>query len=334
MKKEVLNTIFERFSKVNVLVIGDVMLDCYTLGTVNRISPEAPVPVVDISTRYNCLGGAANVALNIKSLGAKPIICSVIGNNKQSKDFLELMQNEGLPTHGILLSEERILTVKHRIIGNKKQLLRMDEEITHPLSAKDETDFLLLVKQIIAQNPIDVIVFEDYDKGVITPNIINEIVSISKSENIPVTVDPKKVNFLHYNHIAIFKPNLKELKEGCNLADSEIDETHLKEIIKQFMLEKQHQCLLLTLSSQGVLMCENQEKHFVFEHLPAYTRNIADVSGAGDTVISVASLCLAIGMTFKDIAAFSNLAGGLVCEEMGVAAINKEKYAHEILNVW
>ena len=333
MKKEVLDTIFEGFSKIHALVIGDVMLDSYTLGTVNRISPEAPVPVVELSTRYSRLGGAANVALNLKSLGAHPIMCSVVGNDKQSNDFVEFMEKEGFPSHGILMSDERILTMKHRIIGNKQQLLRIDEEITNPLSVKDETNFLSLLKQIITQNSIDVIVFEDYDKGVITPNIIHEMVSISKSKNIPITVDPKKVNFSHYNHIAIFKPNLKELKEGCNLTDGEIDETVLKDIIKKFMQEKQHQRLLLTRSSQGVLICEKQENDFVFEHIPAYIRNIADVSGAGDTVISVASLCLSIGMNFKDIATFANLAGGLVCEEVGVAAINKERYAQEIINV-
>ena len=333
MKKGIVDAVFERFSKTNVLVIGDVMLDSYTLGSVNRISPEAPVPVVDISTKYNRLGGAANVALNVKALGAKPFIGSVIGNDKQSKDFMELMERSGLSIRGILSSDERMLTTKHRIIGNNMQLLRIDEEITTPLSSEDEIRFLSLLKQMIAENAIDVIIFEDYDKGVITTNLINEIVRISKSKNIPVTVDPKKVNFLHYENVDIFKPNLKELKESCKLADGEMDETNLKEIIKQFMREKQHKCLLLTLSSKGILMCKNQENDFVFEHIPAYVRNIADVSGAGDTVISVASLCLAIGMNIKDIVTFANLAGGLVCEEMGVVAINKEKYIAEILNV-
>ena len=333
MKKEVLNAVFEGFSKVNALIIGDVMLDSYTLGVVNRMSPEAPVPVVDVSSRYDRLGGAANVALNIKMLGAQPILCSFIGNDKPSKEFVELMEKEGLPTHGILLSDERKLTIKHRIIGNRKQLLRIDEEITSPLSAEDEARFLSLLKQIISHNPIDVIIFEDYDKGVITPQIINEILTISQSKNIPVTVDPKKVNFLHYNHIDIFKPNLNELKAGCNIGNSEIDEIYLKEIIKKFMLEKQHKRLLLTLSDKGVLMCEKQENDFVFERLPAHIRTISDVSGVGDTVISVASLCLAIGMSIRDIAAFANLAGGLVCEEMGVVAIKKENFANEILNI-
>ena len=329
MKREVLNNIFEQFSKINVLVIGDVMLDAYTAGTVTRISPEAPVPVVDISTRYNRLGGAANVALNIKALGGNPIMCSVTGNNKQDTDFTDLMQNEGLSTHGILPSSERILTVKHRIFGSKQQLLRIDEEITSPLSVQDEERFLTLLKQIIDSHSIDVMIFEDYDKGVITPRIINEMVKISIAKNIPITVDPKKRNFLHYNNIAIFKPNLKELQEGCK----DLEQADLQLIIKQFMQEKQHQRLLLTLSEKGVLICEKQGKDFVFEQIPAHVRNVADVSGAGDTVISVASLCLATGMNFKEIATFANLAGGLVCEEVGVVAIDKEKYINEILNV-
>ena len=333
MKKEIVDAIFADFSKVNVLVIGDVMLDSYTLGTVSRISPEAPVPVVDITSHYHCLGGATNVALNVKSLGATPIMCSVIGNDTQSGDFLKLMESEMLTTQGILLSDKRILTVKHRIIGNKQQLLRIDEEITTPLSAQDENRFLELLQQIVTSNKIDVIIFEDYDKGVITKNIIDEVVTISKSKNIPICIDPKKRNFSHYKHADIFKPNLKELKEGCQLSDNEIDETTLKEIIKEFMLEKQHKRLLLTLSDKGILLCENKENNFVFEQIPAFLRNIADVSGAGDTVISVASLCFAICMNFREIASFANLAGGLVCEEIGVAAIHKERYINEIINV-
>jgi len=212
-------------------------------------------------------------------------------------------------------------------------LLRIDEEITTPLSVQDEMRFLERVKQIIADHRIDVIIFEDYDKGVITQNIISEVVTISKSMDIPICVDPKKVNFSHYNHTDIFKPNLKELKEGCQLSDNEINETVLKEIIKKFMLEKQHKRLMLTLSDKGILTCERREDDFVFEQIPAFVRNIADVSGAGDTVISVAALCFAIGMNFNEIAAFANLAGGLVCEEIGVVAINKERYINEIMNV-
>jgi len=329
MKKEVLNNIFEQFSKTNVLIIGDVMLDAYTEGTVNRISPEAPVPVIDKSSYYGRLGGAANVALNIKALGGNPVLCSVIGDAKQDKDFTHAMKCEGLSTHGILHSEERILTVKHRILANKQQLLRIDNEITTPLSIEDEERFLKHLKQIIDSQSIDVVIFEDYDKGVITPRIIDEMVKIAIEKNIPITVDPKKRNFLHYNSTTIFKPNLKELQEGCK----DFEQTDLQSIIKHFMQKKQHQCLLLTLSEEGVLICEKQENDFVFTRIPAHVRNIADVSGAGDTVISVAALCLATGMSFNELANLANLAGGLVCEEVGVVAINKEKFANEILNV-
>jgi len=331
MKKELLNAVFDGISQINALIIGDVMLDSYTLGEVNRISPEAPVPVINVTSRYNRLGGASNVALNIKSLGAKPVMCSVIGNDKQSLDFIQLMKDEGLPTDGILLSNERILTVKHRIIGNKMQLLRIDEEVIHPLSSVEESDFLKLIKQIIAAHSIDVIIFEDYDKGIITENIIEQVIDFAQQNNIPITVDPKKRNFLKYNKTDIFKPNLKELKEGCEIGETEIDDCLLKESIKKIMIEKKHKRLLLTLSANGALMCEKRGMDFIFEHIPAHLRNIADVSGAGDTVISVASLCLVLSMDSKEIATFANLAGGLVCEEMGVVAINKEKYANEII---
>jgi len=330
MNTEFIDAIFDRISQINALIIGDVMLDSYTFGDVNRISPEAPVPVIDVTSRCNRLGGAANVALNIKSLGAKPIICSVIGNERQSLDFVQLMKDEGLLADGILLSNERMLTVKHRIIGNKMQLLRIDEEVKHSLSPTEEADFLILIKQIIAANSIDVIIFEDYDKGIITENIIEQVIDFAQQNSIPVTVDPKKRNFLKYRNTDIFKPNLKELKEGFGMLETEIDDMLLKEVIKKFMTEKNHKRLLLTLSASGVLLCEQKGSEFIFEHIPAHLRTIADVSGAGDTVISVASMCLVLGMTSKEIAAFANLAGGLVCEEMGVAAIDKEKYAGEI----
>jgi bifunctional ADP-heptose synthase (sugar kinase/adenylyltransferase) len=157
------------------------------------------------------------------------------------------------------------------------------------------------------------------------------VIDFALQNNIFVTIDPKKRNFLKYNKTDIFKPNLKELKEGCEMGETETDDPVLKENIKRFMTEKQHKRLLLTLSANGVLICEKKESDFIFEHLPAHIRNISDVSGAGDTVISVASLCLVLGMDSKEIAAFANLAGGLVCEEMGVVAIDKEKYANEII---
>ena len=331
LNKEKIQKLFDDFSKLTVLVIGDVMLDDYIIGDVSRISPEAPVPIVNITARYARLGGAANVALNIKSLGAKPILCSVIGNDKKSEDFLEIMHQDDLSIQGIIKSSDRILTTKYRAIGNNMQLLRLDSEITHFLSPNDEQNFCNKLLDIIDNQHINAIIFEDYDKGVITPTLINKVVSVAKEKSILVSVDPKKRNFLDYNQIDLFKPNWKELNEGLQLKNCTWQDDLLHNAVKQFMIDKQHKHLLLTLSGDGIMIYRLENEEFNCIHIPAQVRNIADVSGAGDTVISVATLCLALGMEMEIIAMMSNLAGGLVCEEVGVVAVDKDRLLREIM---
>ena len=330
VNKENIKTLFAQFSDTVVLIIGDVMLDDYILGNVSRISPEAPVPVVDIKKRYVCLGGAANVALNIQSLGAKPILCSVIGQDRKSADFLETMNNEQLSTEGIIQSPNRIMTTKYRAIGNNMQLLRLDSEITHNLIEEDEQNFLNSLSHIINNQKVSAIIFEDYDKGVITSRVIREIVSLADKKAIPIMVDPKKRNFMDYQKITIFKPNWKELKDGLSLTSSTWEDANLLKKIQEFMQEKQHKNILLTLGGDGVLICAFKDSQFTYTHIEACRRNIADVSGAGDTVISVATLCWVLGLEVENIAMLSNLAGGLVCEEIGVVAIHKDKLMEEI----
>ena len=325
LKKENIQKLFDDFSKLTILIVGDVMLDDYIVGDVNRISPEAPVPIINITSRYARLGGAANVALNIKSLGAKSILCSVIGNDKKSEHFLDIMRQDNLSAQGIIKSKDRILTTKYRAIGNNMQLLRLDSEITQPLSQNDEQLFSNTLLSINDNQHIDAIIFEDYDKGVITPTLINKVVSIAKEKSILISVDPKKRNFLNYNQIDLFKPNWKELCEGLQLKNCTWQDDSLHDAVKQFMKNKQHKQLLLTLSGDGIIIYRFENEEFNYVHLPAQVRNISDVSGAGDTVISVATLCLSLGMEMEIIAMMSNLAGGLVCEEVGVVAVDKEK---------
>ncbi|MDR1459100.1 MAG: PfkB family carbohydrate kinase [Bacteroidales bacterium] len=332
IKKENVRKIFDNFSNIRVLIIGDVMLDDYITGDVTRISPEAPVPVLNIKTRYACLGGAANVALNIKSLGATPVLCSVIGKEKKSEDFLAIMKKENITDIGVIQSENRILTTKYRAIGNNMQLLRLDDEVTHPLSQQDKNNFLEVLTDIIhSPQKIDVIIFEDYDKGIITEHIIEKVVSLAQEKSIPVLVDPKKRNFQHYRNIDLFKPNWKELTEGLRIGNGAWKDEHLLEKVKQFMIEKQHKQLLLTLSGDGIVLYRYENNTFFSDHIPACLRNVTDVSGAGDTVISVAALCMVMGIEGKDMAMLSNLAGGLVCEEIGVVAVNKEKLIQEAM---
>jgi rfaE bifunctional protein kinase chain/domain len=317
------NALFKGFNDKKVLVIGDAMIDAYLWGETNRMSPEAPVPVVEVKKHENRLGGAANVALNLKSLGANPILCSVIGTGKRGILFEKLMKESSLSTEGILSTNKRKTTIKTRVIAENKHQLRIDEEETSPILQVEE--FLKLTISLI--NDIDVIILQDYNKGVLTHEIIERVIDSANKKGIPTIVDPKKLNFNSYKNCTIFKPNLAEIKAGMKV-DFEADniaelEKATAELRKQLSVEG----VLLTLSERGI--CINSEKEF--KHTPAFKRNIIDVSGAGDTVISVASLCLASKIDYIDLSVLSTLAGAIVCEEAGVVPINKEKLLKQAL---
>jgi rfaE bifunctional protein kinase chain/domain len=318
------------FADKKVMIVGDVMVDSYLWGVVDRISPEAPVPVVDVSYREERLGGAANVAVNIKALGATPILCSVIGTELKGDAFLKILQEEGLTTKGIYRSKERITTTKFRIIGNNSQLLRVDEEDTRDLQSKDEKAFLDICNAQLANGGIDVLIMQDYNKGILTPAVISELIMMARNNDVPVVVDPKKKNFELYRDVTLFKPNLKELKEGLKIDFHEPDEDILNDTVNLLRDKINASIALITLSEFGIYISSRLNgKHENFL-LPAHTRNIADVSGAGDTVVSVASLCLASAASMKTIAALSNLAGGIVCEKVGVVPIDIKRFQEEI----
>ncbi len=325
MKTKTLNELFAAFDKLNVLIIGDVMLDNYLWGKVDRISPEAPVPIVSIQKKESRLGGAANVAINVKALGANPILCSVIGNDLNGRLFIELLQNINLSSDGIFQSTERATTVKTRVIGNNHQMLRVDEEQDEEINVTDRKQLLNRIANIISKKKIDVIIFEDYDKGVLGKSLIESVVKLARQKGIPTAVDPKKKNFNHYKNVTLFKPNLKELREGMKI---DLDKDHLDSISKAAnKLNKDHKIdiSLITLSEKGVYILDEKNEKII----PAHVRTIADVSGAGDTVISVAALCLALETSSTLLASLSNLAGGLVCEKVGVAPIEKQQLLHE-----
>jgi rfaE bifunctional protein kinase chain/domain len=320
-----IDSLFQSFNNMNVLIIGDVMVDAYYWGNVDRISPEAPVPIVSVNKRDARMGGAANVALNIQAMGAKPILCSIIGTDEDGDEFLGLLNKNGQSQDGILRSKSRITTKKTRIIGNNHQMLRIDAEDTKPINESEQLKFYELIEKLIQDQKIDVIIFEDYDKGVITPDLIEKVVDLANQNNIPTTVDPKKVNFMEYKNVSLFKPNLKELKEGLKVDFNHKNKIELQEVVSILEEKIQNKNTLLTLSESGVYINSNKETH----HINAHLRDITDVSGAGDTVISVASLCLAAKQDLKLVAELSNLAGGLVCENVGVVPIVKEKLLAE-----
>lgn len=315
--------IFDSFNRLNVLIIGDVMLDAYVFGKVERISPEAPVPVVVAQHREFRLGGAGNVVMNVQSLGANPIICSVIGNDGYGSELLHLLNEKGLSTEGIVQSDSRITTVKERIIAGSQQVVRVDTETDAYLNLAEQETLLTRVQELVRR--CDVIIFQDYDKGVLSKDTIAHVIELANFHEIPTVVDPKKRNFLHYHHASLFKPNLKELKEGLNISFNVKNSGELEAAATQLKEKLQLGGTLITLSERGVYIDFQGEKH----HLPAHIRQIADVSGAGDTVISIAACCVALRLSPQLIASLSNLGGGLVCEAVGVVPIDKQKLQEE-----
>ncbi len=327
VEEKKLKTIFSKLNKLNVFVIGDAMLDNYWVGSIDRISPEAPVPVVSVKQKEARPGGAANVALNCKALGANVSLCSVIGNDVQGRELIKLLIEEGIQTDKIVQSKSRITTSKTRVISKSQHVIRLDEECDDELSLKDEHHFIDICLRAIQIEKPDIVIFEDYNKGVLKKNVIQKIITHCKHVGALTAVDPKKSNFLSYQLVDIFKPNMKEVKEALVIPSLKISVSSLKEVHQQLLHKLQHQITLITLSEHGIFAQQHKEA-FLY---PAHIRNIADVSGAGDTVISVAAMIYCITKDIRLMAQISNLAGGLVCEEVGVVPINKQKLLNEAM---
>ena len=303
------------------------MLDSYVWGKVERISPEAPVPVVNVHHREYRLGGAGNVLLNVQSLGAEAIICSVIGNDSAGNLLENSLVEKGLNCEGLIRSNERITTIKERIIAGSQQVVRIDTETDKPILRSESEKLIAKAKELIPA--CQVIIFEDYDKGVLTQETIAEITNFANAHNVPTVVDPKKRNFLAYNNTTLFKPNLKELREGLKIDFNADSRAELLTTVQTLKAALNIKGALITLSERGVFIDFEGEIH----QLPAHIRQIADVSGAGDTVISIAACCVALGLSPKTIAGISNLGGGLVCELVGVVPIDKNLLKAEALKL-
>ncbi|TBH71029.1 bifunctional heptose 7-phosphate kinase/heptose 1-phosphate adenyltransferase [Aquirufa nivalisilvae] len=312
------NDIFKGFDQLQVLVIGDLMIDAYTWGKVSRISPEAPVPVVQVIKKEARLGGAGNVVMNIASLGAKPWVVSVVGDDEAGLQLKSLLEKEGISLSGIVEEKGRITSIKERIIAGSQQLLRVDSETDKLIQHASSAALLEKVKACIKE--VDVIIFEDYDKGVLNEQLIQEVITLARKHGIPTVVDPKKRNFFSYRGATLFKPNLHELRDGLGLFPEDLEGQKLLETVHQFKENQGFDGVFVTLSEKGVLMDLGKEQ----VRIPAHVRQIADVSGAGDTVISIAACALALGLPARHIASLANLGGGLVCESLGVVPIDKE----------
>lgn len=317
--------LFTDFTNTRVAILGDVMLDTYWWGSVDRISPEAPVPVVVLKKKELRVGGAANVALNTASLGAKTTMISVIGQDADGEALVGLLADKQIDTQYIKAVQGRVTTNKTRIMSRNQQMMRLDAEITSDIDTATEDILLEQVSKCIKEQKPQVLILEDYNKGVLTLRVIEKVIALCKENNIITAVDPKKKHFLAYKDVTIFKPNLKEVKEGLNLMVDKVDLSSLNQIHTTLQQHLNHQISLITLSEKGVFY-QDKENHRI---IPTHIRNIADVSGAGDTVIAVTSLCYAATKDMHLAAEMANIAGGLVCEEVGTAAINKDKLLQE-----
>lgn len=318
------NQTLKTFQSKHILVLGDVMLDRYLLGSVDRISPEAPVPVVSLQREENRLGGAANVALNLRALGARVTVCSVIGDDHNGRLLLQLLEENNVSTFGIVKDKTRPTTVKTRVVAGRQQLVRIDEETTTNIGIETESAVFQKLNKLIAHD-LDAIIFQDYNKGLLTHSLIEKSIQLANENNILTTVDPKKQNFLAYKNVSLFKPNLKELREGLNQRIDMNQIETLTNAVDNLVQKLEVNTAFITLSEYGVFIQNQHEKY----HIPAQKRDIADVSGAGDTVIAVATLALCAGLPLKDLAFLSNLAGGLVCEKPGVVCIDAQQLINE-----
>ena len=328
MTSNEINALFDGFANKKVLIIGDVMIDAYLWGKVERISPEAPVPVIAVAKKDQRLGGAANVARNVANLGGIPMLCSVIGTGKNAEDFSSILKKANISDEWLVKSGHRPTTIKTRVVAGHQQMLRIDEETTQDLNQEEFELLKAVVEKAILS--CDILVFEDYEKGVLKKESIAEFIALAKAHGKTILVDPKKKNFLHYKGATVFKPNLKELQEGLNISfPSEFDVKEIEKAAAILREKLEAETAMITLSENGVFIGNEDESH----HIPAHKRDIFDVSGAGDTVIAICALLLASDVPIRYVAEIANLGGGLVCEKVGVVPIDKESLRKEALQI-
>lgn len=317
--------LFNDFNSLKIGVIGDVMLDTYIWGKVDRISPEAPVPIVSLHHKEQRIGGAGNVAINCSSLGAKVFMLGVIGDDEEASQLEQLLKESLIDTTGLIKSVKRKTTNKTRIISRNQQMLRFDAEITDDLNKDEEAALLKQISNFIEHEDPNILIFEDYNKGVLTEKVIEQAIALCKASGVITAVDPKRKNFFNYKHVDIFKPNMKEVQEGLNLMFETSDIYQLRNIHEQLQKQLQHKVSLITLSEKGIFYQQLQNAAII----PSHLRNVADVSGAGDTVIAVAAMVYAATKNAHLMAEIANIAGGLVCEEVGTASVDREKLLRE-----
>jgi len=322
-QKEKFKKIVNRFSKGNVLVIGDLILDEFLWGDVSRISPEAPVPVVWVQSESFMPGGAANVATNINSLGGKAYLAGVVGMDDRGRILTDELSNKGVDVGGIAIDEERPTTLKTRVIAHKQQVVRIDKEKMHSLNKNSIDQIIDYVRRII--DDIDAIIIEDYGKGVVTPHLLQEVLKLAKKHKKIVTVDPKEEHFHYYKGVTAVTPNHHEAHQAVGLKAKGSD--NLIEAGKRLLSKLKCKAVLITLGENGMQLFEDKGKT---THIPTVAQDVFDVSGAGDTVISTFTLALAAHSSVLDAAYISNIAAGIVVGKVGIAMLSQKELLSRI----
>jgi len=318
-----LDWFFQQFKKKKIIVLGDLMLDRYVWGNVNRISPEAPVPVVEVTDETTRLGGAANVAHNLYSLGAIPIPIGIVGDDQAGAQLIGLMKSLNFPADSIIIDKFRPTAVKTRIIANDQHVVRADWESREPINSDISQQVIDVIKKNIEY--ADALIFEDYNKGLLIKELISEAIDLANQHQKIVTVDPKYENFFEYKLVTLFKPNRKETEAALGIRISSLEK--LKDACRIVMDQLNCNAVLITLGDQGMCLLSSTGE---FIRIPTKARKVHDVSGAGDTVISTLTLSLTTGVEMKEAISLANYAAGAVCSEVGVVPIEPSKLRETI----
>ena len=314
----------DAFKDLQILVIGDAMIDRYYYGQINRQSPEANVPIVDVNLLENRLGGAANVALNIAQLGATAHLMTFKGKDEHAELFQQLLKDEGICFK--LVDSNRKTTIKTRLYNDNEYVMRYDIEDTFDIEEEVLAQLLKNIETDCQKVPLHTVILQDYNKGNFTEKSIQAIIDLVKRYGIPIAVDPKEKHFFAFQEVSLFKPNLKEINSALGLALMGSDDLALKSACKTLQERLKCKGVLLTLAHHGAVAYEDE----VFYKVEAHPRKVVDVSGAGDTVIAMAGLLLALNFPMNKILFYSNLAGGMVIEERGVKALSCSDWAQHM----